>query len=64
MVLIAAEHDLYRATWSQEILDEMARSLKARRPDLEPSRIDRAALPCGDGNGQASSVWSAYAVTG
>src|SRR3954449_9591591 len=40
-LLLAAEHDLYRPSWSRKILDEMARSLKARRPDLDPARIDR-----------------------
>src|SRR5438094_689588 len=40
-LLLAAEHDLYQPLWSRQILDEMARSLKARRPDLDPTRIDR-----------------------
>jgi predicted nucleic acid-binding protein len=40
-LLLAAEHDLFRPAWSLQILEEMARSLKARRPDLDPARIDR-----------------------
>ena len=40
-LLTAAEFDLYRPAWTLRILDEVAHSLKARRPDLEPARIDR-----------------------
>jgi hypothetical protein len=40
-LLLAAERDLYRPLWTAEILDEMGRSLKRRRPDLDPGRIDR-----------------------
>ncbi|HEV8638661.1 MAG TPA: hypothetical protein VG370_30990 [Chloroflexota bacterium] len=32
---------LYCALWSREILDEVARTLKRERPDLDPARIDR-----------------------
>jgi hypothetical protein len=40
-LLLAAEEDLFRPTWTRRILEELARSLKARRPDLDPLRIDR-----------------------
>ena len=40
-LLLAAEENLFRPVWTRQILGEMARSLKARRPDLHPSRIDR-----------------------
>jgi hypothetical protein len=40
-LLLAAERDLFRPAWTRRILDEMARALKARRPDLDPARIDR-----------------------
>lgn len=40
-LLLAAEEDLFRPVWSRQILEEMSRSIKARRPDLDPARIDR-----------------------
>ena len=40
-LLLAAERGLYRPIWTLQILDEMARNLKAKRPDLAPYRIDR-----------------------
>jgi predicted nucleic acid-binding protein len=40
-LLLAAEEHLFRPVWSRQILAEMARSLKAKRPDLDPTRIDR-----------------------
>jgi len=40
-LLRAAEYMLFRPVWSAEILDEVARNLKRRRPDLDPARIDR-----------------------
>ena len=40
-LLLAAERDLYRPVWTRRILDEMACNLKAKRPDLDPARIDR-----------------------
>lgn len=40
-LLLAAEQDLFRPVWTRQILEEMSRSLKARRPDLDPLRIDR-----------------------
>ncbi len=40
-LLLALEHDLFRPAWTSRILDEMARNLKAKRPDLNPARIDR-----------------------
>ena len=33
--------EIYDALWSHQILDEFAMSLKRRRPDLDPKRIDR-----------------------
>lgn len=41
VLLRAAEADLYQPRWSEAILAELARSLKRRRPDLDPVRIDR-----------------------
>lgn len=41
ILLLAAEEDLFRPAWTRQILEEMSRSLKARRPDLDPARIDR-----------------------
>lgn len=32
---------LYEAIWTRAILDEVARTLKRQRPDLDPARIDR-----------------------
>jgi hypothetical protein len=40
-LLLAAEGDLFRAVWIHQILDEMSQSLRARRPDLNPAKIDR-----------------------
>ena len=40
-LLLAAEEHLYRPMWTRQILEEMSRSLKAKRPDLAPARIDR-----------------------
>lgn len=40
-LLLAAEQDLFRPVWTRQILGEMSRSLTARRPDLDPTRIDR-----------------------
>jgi predicted nucleic acid-binding protein len=40
-LLRAAERALFHPLWSTEILDELARGLKRRRPDLDPARIDR-----------------------
>jgi predicted nucleic acid-binding protein len=37
----AALRELYRPAWTTEILAEVATSIKRRRPDLEPARIDR-----------------------
>jgi predicted nucleic acid-binding protein len=37
----AALQDLYCPAWTAEILAEVATSIKRRRPDLEPARIDR-----------------------
>ena len=39
--LLAAEQGLFRPAWTQQILDEMVRSLKTKRPDLDPTRLDR-----------------------
>lgn len=33
--------DLFRARWTDQILDEWSRNLLANRPDLEPERIQR-----------------------
>ena len=40
-LLLAAEQGLFRPVWTKRILDEMASSLKLRRPDLDPVRVDR-----------------------
>ncbi|MBI3970125.1 MAG: PIN domain-containing protein [Chloroflexi bacterium] len=40
-LLLAAELGLFLPVLSRQILEEMARSLKLRRPDLDPARIDR-----------------------
>jgi predicted nucleic acid-binding protein len=40
-LLRAAESALFRPVWSAEILGEVARNLKRRRPNLDPARIDR-----------------------
>jgi predicted nucleic acid-binding protein len=32
---------LFRAKWSEQILDEMVRSIVERRPDLDPARLAR-----------------------
>lgn len=32
---------IYRARWTDEILDEVFRNLKANRPDLDPKKLDR-----------------------
>lgn len=32
---------LFRAHWTEDILDEMVRSILTRRPDLEPERLER-----------------------
>jgi predicted nucleic acid-binding protein len=40
-LLRTAEQDLYRPAWTRQILDEMLRSLLARRPDLDPARLER-----------------------
>jgi predicted nucleic acid-binding protein len=40
-LLSAAEAGLFRPVWTDQILDEVARTLKERRPDLDARRIDR-----------------------
>lgn len=40
-LLRAAEYDLYQPVWTHRILDEMRRSILAKRPDVEPARLDR-----------------------
>jgi hypothetical protein len=42
-LLVAADWGLYLPIWSHQILDEMTRTLKRWRPDLDPARIDRLA---------------------
>ena len=37
----AALADLYRPVWTDEILAEMLRNLKRKRPELNPARLDR-----------------------
>lgn len=39
-LLRAAEHGLFRPSWSREVLDEVRRAFLAVRQDLDPSRID------------------------
>src|SRR5574340_1378623 len=41
ILLRAASRGLYQPAWTDRIINEMAFSLKARRPDLDPARIDR-----------------------
>jgi hypothetical protein len=40
-LLLAAEERLYQPAWTHAILREMASSLKRRRSDLDPVRLDR-----------------------
>lgn len=40
-LLLAAEAGLFRPLWTRQILEEMVRSLQARRPDLDPARLAR-----------------------
>lgn len=40
-ILRAAEQDLFRPVWTEQILEELARSLKRERPDIDPARFDR-----------------------
>jgi predicted nucleic acid-binding protein len=40
-LLRAAKRGLYRPAWTEDILGELARSLKRQRPDLDPARLDR-----------------------
>ena len=40
-LLWAASHNLFRPVWSEAILAEMSRTLKARRSHLDPAAIDR-----------------------
>lgn len=41
LLLELAVCDLYRAKWSQEVLDEWAKALLRNRPDLKPEQLDR-----------------------
>jgi hypothetical protein len=36
-----AQAGIFQVRWSEQILDEMARNVKAKHPDLDPARIDR-----------------------
>jgi predicted nucleic acid-binding protein len=40
-LLLAAEEHVFRPVWTRQILDEMSRSLTARRPNLDPARVQR-----------------------
>ena len=39
LLLSLAAAEIYRAKWSQQILDEWTRNLIANRPDLDPQRL-------------------------
>jgi len=41
LLLRLAQTGLFRARWSEQILDEMVRSVLERRPDLNPERLAR-----------------------
>lgn len=41
LLLRVARAGLVQAKWTDEILDEVFRNIKANRPDLDPARLDR-----------------------
>jgi hypothetical protein len=41
LIIRLGQTDLFRARWTSEILDECFRNILAKRPDLEPSALDR-----------------------
>ncbi len=41
LLMRLAVEELCQARWSEEILDEVFRNLRANRPDLDPVRLDR-----------------------
>lgn len=41
LLIRVAIEGLVQAHWSEQILDEMFRNLKANRPDLDPANLDR-----------------------
>jgi predicted nucleic acid-binding protein len=47
LLIRVAQSGIVQAKWSDEILDETFRSIKAKRPDLDEERLDRTrALMC------------------
>jgi predicted nucleic acid-binding protein len=47
LLIRVAQSGLAQAKWSDEILDETFRSIKAKRPDLDAEKLDRTrALMC------------------
>jgi predicted nucleic acid-binding protein len=41
LLLWLATNGVFRARWSQELLDEWTRNLLAKRPEVDPTRIER-----------------------
>ncbi|TCN37284.1 putative nucleic acid-binding protein [Kribbella orskensis] len=41
LIIRVAQADLVQAKWTEQILDETFRNLKANRPDLDPAKLDR-----------------------
>ena len=41
LLIRIAQSGLVQAKWTEAILDEMFAALRRRRPDLDPSRLDR-----------------------
>ena len=41
LLIRLAQTGLFRARWTEHILDEVVRSILARRPDLRPAQLDR-----------------------
>jgi len=41
LLLWLATNGVFRARWSQQLLDEWTRNLLAKRPDVDPARIER-----------------------
>lgn len=41
VLIRVAQAGLVQAKWTERILDELFRNLKANRPDLDPDKLDR-----------------------